>query len=77
MPHTQKPKRSPYSPKLNPSECFNGDLKGEIQRGIPPKGTSQRSNAPCWVTRGASRNPQHGCAPTSGINTSAMPRTVY
>ena len=27
----------PYSPELNPSECFNGDLKGEIQRGIPPK----------------------------------------
>lgn len=27
----------PYSPELNPSEYFNGDLKGEIQRGIPPK----------------------------------------
>lgn len=27
----------PYSPELNPSEYFNGDLKGEIQRGIPPR----------------------------------------
>ena len=27
----------PYSPELNPSEYFNGDLKGEIQRGISPK----------------------------------------
>jgi len=27
----------PYSPELNPSEYFNGDLKGAIQRGIPPK----------------------------------------
>lgn len=27
----------PYSPELSPSEYFNGDLKGEIQRGIPPK----------------------------------------
>ena len=26
-----------YSPKLNPSECLTGDLKGAIQRGIPPK----------------------------------------
>lgn len=27
----------PYAPELNPSEYFNGDLKGEIQRGIPAK----------------------------------------
>ncbi|HEY0942303.1 MAG TPA: IS630 family transposase [Steroidobacter sp.] len=27
----------PYSPELNPTEYFNGDLKGEIQRGRPPK----------------------------------------
>ncbi len=27
----------PYSPELNPTEYFNGDLKGELQRGIPPK----------------------------------------
>ena len=27
----------PYSPELKPSEYFNGDLKGAIQRGIPPK----------------------------------------
>jgi transposase len=27
----------PYSPELNPSEYFNGDLKGAIQRGIPPR----------------------------------------
>ena len=27
----------PYSPELNPSEYANGDLKGEIQRGVPPK----------------------------------------
>jgi hypothetical protein len=27
----------PYSPELDPSEYFNGDLRGEIQRGIPAK----------------------------------------
>jgi transposase len=27
----------PYAPELNPSEYFNGDLKGEIQRGVPAK----------------------------------------
>ena len=27
----------PYSPELNPSEYFNGNLKGAIQRGIPPR----------------------------------------
>lgn len=27
----------PYSPELKPSEYFNDDLRGEIQRGIPPK----------------------------------------
>jgi transposase len=27
----------PYSPELNPTEYFNGDLKGAIQRGVPPK----------------------------------------
>jgi transposase len=27
----------PYSPELNPSEYFNGDLKGAIQRGVPPR----------------------------------------
>ena len=27
----------PYSPELNPSEYFNGDLKGAIKRSIPPR----------------------------------------
>ena len=27
----------PYSPELNPTEYCNGNLKGAIQRGIPPK----------------------------------------
>lgn len=27
----------PYTPELNPSEYFNGDLKGAIQRDIPPR----------------------------------------
>ena len=27
----------PYAPELNPTEYFNGDLKGEIQRGLPAK----------------------------------------
>ncbi len=27
----------PYSPEPNPGEYFNGDLKGAVQRGIPPK----------------------------------------
>src|ERR1700690_1833547 len=31
----------PYSPELNPSEYFNGDLKGAIQRGIPPRDQSE------------------------------------
>lgn len=31
----------PYSPELNPSEYFNGDLKGAIQRDIPPRDHAQ------------------------------------
>ena len=31
----------PYSPELNPSEYFNGDLKGAIQRSIPPRDQSE------------------------------------
>lgn len=27
----------PHSPELNPSEYFNGDLKGEIQHYVSPK----------------------------------------
>jgi transposase len=27
----------PYTPELNPSEYFNGDLKGALQRDIPPR----------------------------------------
>jgi transposase len=31
----------PYSPELNPSEYFNGDLKGKIQLGVPPKDVTE------------------------------------
>ena len=31
----------PYSPELNPTEYFNGDLKREIQRGVPPKDVNE------------------------------------
>ena len=31
--------RPPWSLERNPSEYFNGDLKGEIQRSVPPKGS--------------------------------------
>jgi transposase len=27
----------PYAPELNPTEYFNGELKGQIQRGVAPK----------------------------------------
>jgi transposase len=32
----------PYSPELTPTEYFNGDLKTESQRGIPPKDAKER-----------------------------------
>ncbi len=31
----------PYTPELNPSEYFNGDLKGAIQRDIPARDQAQ------------------------------------
>jgi transposase len=46
----------PYSPELNPREYFNGDLRGKIQRGIPPR-TSLNSSAPYSGTRGAAITP--------------------
>jgi transposase len=31
----------PYTPELNPSEYFNGDLKSSIQRDLPPRGQDE------------------------------------
>jgi hypothetical protein len=64
---------SPYSPELNPSEYFSGDLKGAIQRAIPSRDVVEL-DAPCSVIHDASRNCRHAPAPTSRTSTSAMPR---
>lgn len=63
----------PYSPELNPSECFNGDPKGEIRAASRPR-TPWTSSGPCSITRDASRSRRRGGAATSGVDTSPMPR---
>jgi transposase len=47
----------PYSPELNPSEYFNGDLKGEIQRGIPPKDISDLKRTVLGHSRRIQKSP--------------------
>ena len=45
----------PYSPEPNPTEYFNGDLKGEIQRVCPPASSAAISGMPrrlIAITRG-------------------------
>ncbi len=49
----------PYSPEFNPSECFNRDPKGPIQRGIPKKDLSELKctilGHSCWIQKSPSR----------------------
>lgn len=48
----------PYSPELNPTEYFNGDLKGEIQRGIPPKEVTDLKRTMLSHSRRIQRSPK-------------------
>lgn len=47
----------PYSPELNPSEYFNGDLKGEIQRGVPPKDVTELKRTVLGYSRRIQKSP--------------------
>mgnify|MGYP001160564371 CR=1 FL=1 len=47
----------PYSPELNPTEYFNGDLKGEIQRAIPPKDVQDLKRAMLSHSRRIQKSP--------------------
>lgn len=48
----------PYSPELNPTEYFNGDLKGEIQRGLPPKDVGELKRTMLSHSRRIQKSPQ-------------------
>jgi transposase len=48
----------PYSPELNPTEYFNGDLKGEIQRGIPPKDATDLKRTMLSHSRRIQKSPE-------------------
>jgi len=48
----------PYSPELNPTEYFNGDLKGEIQRGLPPKDVKELKRTMLSHSRRIQKSPQ-------------------
>jgi transposase len=48
----------PYSPELNPTEYFNGDLKGEIQRGIPPQDVKDLKRAVLGHSRSIQKSPE-------------------
>ena len=47
----------PYSPELNPTEYFNGDLKGEIQRGVPPRDVTDLKRTMLSHSRRIQRSP--------------------
>lgn len=47
----------PYSPELNPSEYFNGDLKGEIERGIPAKDSADLKRTVLGYSRRIQKSP--------------------
>ena len=49
----------PYSPELNPSEYFNGDLKGEIQRGVPRKDVADLKRTMLNTSRRIQKSPRH------------------
>ena len=48
----------PYCPELNPSEYFNGDLKGEIQRGVPPKDVADLKRTMLRTSRRIQKSPR-------------------
>jgi hypothetical protein len=52
----------PYSPELNPSEYFNGDPNGEMQRGILPKDVTDLKR----TALAHSRHIQRSAAPLRG-----------
>ena len=47
----------PYSPELNRTEYFNGDLKGEIQRGVPPKDVKELKRTMLSQSRRIQKSP--------------------
>ena len=47
----------PYSPELNPTEYFNGDLKGAIQCGVPPKDVKELQRTMHSHSRRIQRSP--------------------
>jgi transposase len=48
----------PYSPELNPTEYFNGDLQGEIQRGLPSKDMTELKRTMLSHSRRIQNSPQ-------------------
>ena len=62
----------PYSPELNPSEYFNGDLKGAIQRGIPPRDHAELKRTILSHSRRIQKSPT-AFENTSSTNSSDMP----
>jgi transposase len=48
----------PYSPEHNPTEYFNGDLKGAIQRGLPPKDVKELKRTMLSHSRRIRKSPQ-------------------
>jgi transposase len=48
----------PYSPEHNPTEYFNGDLKGSIQRGLPPKDVKALKRPMLGHSRRIRKSPQ-------------------
>ena len=47
----------PYSPELNPSEYFNGEPKGEVQRGVPPKDVTDLKRTMLSTSRRIQKSP--------------------
>ena len=48
----------PYSPELRTSEYFNGDLKCEIQRGVPPKDVGDLKRTMLITSRRIQKSPK-------------------
>ena len=48
----------PYSPELNPSEYFNGEPKGEVQRGVPPKDVTDLKRTMLSTSRRIQKSPR-------------------
>jgi transposase len=48
----------PYTPELNPSEYFNGDLKGAIQRDIPSRGAAELKRQILGHSRRIQKSPE-------------------